>query len=219
MRWGLAILLSLALSSDAVAQPALPEKPILPNLQEAVYCEGYGFLEKDACGILAAANEPQLPVTNADTKLAFRLSWSRGGEFINQAIMLRFEIQSATKGFLEAFAMRSGSRVGIGSEEITPAEIGTVLDAASKAGFWALPLTGGTPLSENGPGGVEITNLCRHGLTLSGVELERRKVLERRCPTDKTDPALLQFARTLVRIAQRYRSWVAADAEFWPDIR
>jgi hypothetical protein len=214
---GLALLLLLAPIAGASAQPSLPDKPI--HQDDRTPCEQYGFLEGKACGALAAADEPVLPVTRRDVKLAFRLNWGRGGEHHFQSIVARIELLSASRGFIDFVEFPDGKPMW-GFATLTADEISSLLQAANKAGFWTLPLTGGTRFAEDDPktGGVLI-HPCRGTFALSGMEADWRRVLQRDCPTEKTDPALLAFVRAIIRTGRHYRDWFAADKDFWPDMQ
>lgn len=215
MRWGPALVLSLALTAGTQAQPALPGKTIAVDERDP--CEQYGFLEGKDCGALAEANEPLLPVTRKDVKLAFRLNWGRGGERNFQSIVMRVELQSPSRGFVDFVQFRNGSPAW-GGEALTTNEIATLLRVADTSGFWTLPLTDRTP-KRDPTTGAELLIMCRGTFALSGMEADRRRVLRRDCPTVETDPALLEFAHTLIRIGRRHREWLAADKDFWPDMQ
>jgi hypothetical protein len=194
----LAILLVLCLSANA---QGLPGKAIAPS-----------GIDSKGCAAVDTITVADCLVSQPYTKIAFRLVWDMG-DGVTETIVLRAEVQNRSNGVLKAYEFHRRIPFLAGSVRLTPDDIAGLLGAEAASDFWAQPQA--SPPSEQHDGIVSLAICAGDGLSLAGVEADRRLVVTRPCPSEKTDPKLLAFARALIHAAQKHFPRLAADPKFW----
>ncbi|HWY61980.1 MAG TPA: hypothetical protein VNW15_08795 [Rhizomicrobium sp.] len=199
--WAIGTLMALCVCAGA---QTLPGKAIPPSGTDSKGCNAVDTVAVADC-----------LVSKPGTKIAFRLVWGRG-EFAarSQSIVLRFEIQDGSNGLLKAYEFHGRTPSFAGGVRLTPDDIAGLLRAEAASDFWDQSEARNSS-SEEHNGIVSVPICVGDGLTLAGVEADRRLTLVRDCPSDKTDPKVIAFSRALVQIARKHFASLAADAEFW----
>ena len=214
-----AVLIAVGISfvSARAEDLQIPNDPIQPYGPDYLACKTYGFLEgADDCSTLEFLGEPPEPVTDKDTRLAFRLIWGRGDRK-NETIVLRFEIQSPIRGFFAVHQEGNGHIFLDGRAPLTSDDIAAVVRASARQQFWTLANKAETPSLPN-KDGVEQVLICYDGFTLAGMKSGVRQVLSRRCPMQgKPDPAV-DLARAFLKIARKHFPDWATEKDFWGDV-
>jgi hypothetical protein len=200
--WAIGTLMALCVSAGA---QTLPSKTIPLSGTDSKGCN--------------AADTPEVAdclVSRPDTKVAFRLVWGKG-DVVTQSIVLRVEVQDKNHGLLNAYEFHGRTPSLAGSVRLTPGDIADLLRAEMTSDFWDQPEKGAPAVSgSDGPDGMVTLDMCMwDGMTLAGVEAGRRLVLSRNCASDKTDPKVMAFTRTLIHVAQSHFPRLALDPKFW----